>query len=61
GTVAGVVPVDNDSEVICVTQNGQVIKIKLKRVRIMGRTAKGVKIISLREEDRVVAVDRIDK
>ncbi|MDO9575858.1 MAG: DNA gyrase C-terminal beta-propeller domain-containing protein, partial [bacterium] len=61
GTVAGVVPVDDDSEVICVTQNGQVIKIKLKRVRIMGRVAKGVKVIFLKEDDKVVAVDRVDK
>jgi len=61
GTVAGVVPVDDDSEVICVTQNGQVIKIKLKKVRIMGRAAKGVRVIFLKENDKVVAVDSVNK
>lgn len=61
GKVAGVIPVDDDSEVICITQNGQVIKIKLKRVRIMGRIAKGVRVIFLKERDKVVAVARIDK
>jgi len=61
GKVAGVIPVDDGSEVICITQNGQVIKIKLKRVRIMGRIAKGVRVIFLKERDKVVAVARIDK
>ncbi|MCK4328453.1 DNA gyrase subunit A [candidate division WOR-3 bacterium] len=58
GKLADVVPVDDEAEVICVTKNGKVIKIRLKRVRIMGRAAKGVRIISLKNGDRVVAVDR---
>jgi DNA gyrase subunit A len=61
GILAGVVPVDDDSEVICVTQNGQVIKIKLKKVRIMGRVARGVRVITLKEGDKVIAVDKVEK
>ncbi len=61
GTVAGVIPVDDESEVICATQNGKIIKIRLKNVRVMGRVARGVRVISLKENDTVVAVDRVDR
>ena len=48
-------------EVILVTQNGQSIRFKESQVREMGRTAAGVKGISLRKDDKVTGMDIVKK
>ncbi|MEQ8199725.1 MAG: DNA gyrase C-terminal beta-propeller domain-containing protein, partial [Clostridiaceae bacterium] len=46
-----------DAEIIIATQNGYAIKFSEKDVRPMGRTASGVKSISLRKDDIAVCMD----
>ncbi|MBL4930479.1 DNA gyrase subunit A [Clostridium paridis] len=46
-----------DAEIIIATQNGIAIKFSEKDVRPMGRTASGVKAISLRKDDVAVCMD----
>lgn len=52
--------VDNDAEILMVTENGQSIIFDLKDVRPMGRTAQGVKGLTLSKGDRVVDAAVID-
>jgi len=46
---------DND-EIMMATRNGQSIRVAVTDIRVMGRTAAGVKGISLKKEDQVVAL-----
>ncbi|MEX1014428.1 MAG: DNA gyrase subunit A [Candidatus Paceibacterota bacterium] len=48
-------------EVILATENGQAIRFKETDVRSMGRTAKGVKAINLKKDDRIAGADVIEK
>ena len=48
--------VHNDNQVIIVTQKGQSIHFIVSDIRSMGRTAGGVKGITLKEDDRVVGL-----
>lgn len=49
-----------NDDIFAATQNGMAIRFNENDVRSMGRTASGVKAISLREGDYVVGVNRID-
>lgn len=46
-------------EIILITAQGQAIRFKEKDIRIMGRTASGVKGIKLRKNDEVIGMDII--
>lgn len=53
----GVKMTDGDEEIILVTQNAMSIKFNEKDIRPMGRTATGVKGITLSKDDMVVSMD----
>ena len=48
---------DGDEEIMLVTQNAMSIKFNEKDIRPMGRTATGVKGITLSKDDMVVSMD----
>ncbi len=52
---------DSDAEIILATKKGQAIRFKGKDVRPMGRTAAGVKGITLKKDDLVTSLDIIKK
>ena len=55
----GVKLTDGNEEIIMVTRSGQSIRFKEEEVRSMGRSAGGVKSISLGKDDRVVGMEVI--
>jgi DNA gyrase subunit A len=46
---------------MCITSQGKSIKLKVKEIRIMGRAAQGVRILSIDKPDFVIGLDRIVK
>lgn len=52
--------VQDDSQILMVTENGQSIIFEIRDVRPMGRTAQGVKGITLSKDDKVVDAAIID-
>ncbi|RQD88398.1 DNA gyrase subunit A, partial [Methanosalsum natronophilum] len=59
GPVVNIKTVKNEDEVMLTTSNGIVIRIPVKDIRVQGRNTKGVKIMNVRPEDKVVGVARI--
>lgn len=59
GEVVGVLDVRDDDEVMMVTKRGMLVRTSMENVRSMGRATQGVKLISLREGDHVVAMARV--
>jgi DNA gyrase subunit A len=57
--VAGALSVGEDDEVMFLTTKGQSIRTRVKEIRETGRGAKGVKLVSLAEGDRLMSVARI--
>ncbi|MCS7221717.1 MAG: DNA gyrase subunit A [Anaerolineae bacterium] len=53
--------IDENAEVLLVTQGGQAIRFKVSDVRPMGLLASGVGAIKLGEGDRVVAFNRVNE
>ncbi|KKN58656.1 hypothetical protein LCGC14_0550230, partial [marine sediment metagenome] len=49
-----------DMDLLVGTEQGQVIRIPIKSIRITHRTAKGVRVIKLYDQDSVVAIGRVN-
>jgi DNA gyrase subunit A len=61
GEISGCVSVLDDEDIMCITSQGKSIKLKVKEIRVMGRAAQGVKILSIEKPDFVIGLDRIVK
>jgi DNA gyrase subunit A len=59
GELVGCVNVLDDEEIMCITSQGKSIKLKVEGIRVMGRGAQGVRILSIDRPDFVIGVDRI--
>ncbi|MDR2792355.1 MAG: DNA topoisomerase (ATP-hydrolyzing) subunit A [Treponema sp.] len=58
GGLVGCVNVFENDEIMCITTHGKSIKLKVDSIRVMGRTAQGVRILNIEKPDFVVGVDR---
>ncbi|MDR2762872.1 MAG: DNA gyrase subunit A [Planctomycetaceae bacterium] len=61
GLVIGTCLVKDDDEVMMITAKGQIQRIAVSDVRVMGRNTQGVRLMNLEEDDSLVAVKRIPK
>ena len=58
GVVAAFTVADND-EIVLVTDGGQLIRCPVAGIRIVGRGSQGVRVIEVREGERVISVARL--
>ena len=56
GNVVGILQVTNHEDVMLVTADGKIIRLKVSTLREIGRATQGVRLIDVGENDRVVAV-----
>lgn len=54
GDVVGVLPVVDDDQVMLIASSGQIIRMPMDTVRIIGRNTQGVRLINLEESEYVV-------
>ena len=57
--VAGALSVRNDAEVMFLTAKGQSIRTRVSEIRETGRGARGVKLLTLAEGDRLLSIARV--
>jgi DNA gyrase subunit A len=56
GEVVGAKTVADKDEIMIITQNGMIVRCNIKDIRVTGRNAQGVRIISLKEKDKVSSI-----
>jgi DNA gyrase subunit A len=56
GLVVACMTVQEEDEVMMMTLSGMVVRISVNGIRIIGRATQGVKVMRLKEDDKVVAV-----
>ncbi len=61
GKVVVAKKVEDDEELIITTRNGMVIRTPVKDIRIQGRATMGVRIMKLKEGDKVISMARLVK
>ena len=57
--VAGALSVDEEDEIMMLTNNGQAVRTRVKEVRVIGRTTQGVRLINLADGDTLVGINHI--
>ena len=57
--VAGALNVADDDEIMMFTKSGQAVRSPVKDVRVIGRTTQGVRLINLREGDRLIGISKV--
>lgn len=60
GHVCGIKIVDEDDDIILISSDGIIIRILASDIRIMGRIAKGVRVMRVGEDSKVVAFTRAE-
>jgi DNA gyrase subunit A len=61
GPVVGVMQVGDDDDLMLITDGGMVIRTRVKGISVMGRDTQGVRLIDLKEGERVVGLARLEE
>ena len=59
GNVIGMKQVTNDDEVMFITNHGNIIRIKISGISLIGRNTQGVKLIGVKKDEKVVGIARL--
>ena len=59
GRVIGVQQVTEEDQLMLVSNNGKIIRMRIKDIRVIGRNTQGVRLIELDEGERVVSLARL--
>ena len=60
GEQVGAVIVDDDDEIMLITDGGTLVRTRVSDISVSGRSAMGVKLISLSNEERLIGIERIE-
>jgi len=60
GKVVAVFPVEDDSEIMIITQQGKLIRLEANEIRKTGRSASGVRLIKTDSGDMVTSASLVD-
>jgi DNA gyrase subunit A len=60
GQVVGALQVSDDDEAMLITSTGTLVRTPVAQISVMGRSAQGVRLIRLGEDDRLVGIARVE-
>ncbi len=59
GRAVGMAQVSQEDEIILITSNGKVLRIRAKDISVQGRNTQGVRLFDIDEEDKVVSFAKV--
>jgi DNA gyrase subunit A len=59
GDIIDIKPVSDKDDLMIISDKGQVIRTTISGISLMGRATQGVKIIRLKDDEKVVAVEKV--
>ena len=60
GKLIAIKSVTSDNDLMIITQNGLTIRLNVSTISILGRATQGVRVINLKNDDRIASVARVD-
>ncbi|NGX63742.1 MAG: DNA gyrase subunit A [Candidatus Anoxychlamydiales bacterium] len=60
GLVVGALSVQDEDGVFLMSSSGQSLRMRMKDLRVMGRSTQGVKLVALKANDNLIAVQKIE-
>ena len=61
GKIVGFKSVEDDKDLMIITNNGIIIRLSIENISKMGRVTQGVKLINLKDENKVASISVINK
>ena len=61
GNIVGVASVSDEDELLLITSQGIIIRIKVSQISSIGRNAQGVKLINLPQDVKVVCMEKVNE
>ncbi len=59
GEIMAILPVSDKDDLMIITDKGQVIRTKISGISLLGRNTQGVRLINVKPDEKVVAVEKI--
>ena len=59
GELVGALSVSKKDELVCITSQGNAMKLKLNSIPVMGKTAQGVRVVNIAPPDFAVGMARV--
>ena len=60
GNVIGAVVVSDKDGVVMMSESGQTVRISMEDVRVMGRSTQGVKLVNLKDGDKLLGLVKLE-
>lgn len=60
GDVIGAVKVHDQDSIVLMSKSGQTVRISASDLRVMGRATQGVKLVQLKEDDALLAIEKLE-
>ncbi|HPF50838.1 MAG TPA: DNA gyrase subunit A [Draconibacterium sp.] len=60
GELIAIKNVSDDNDLMIITQNGLTIRLAVGSISLLGRATQGVRVINLKDDDRIASVARVD-
>ena len=60
GNVVGALCVTDNDGMVMMSSTGQTVRISMRDLRVMGRNTQGVKLANLKEDDYLVAIQKLE-
>ena len=60
GNVIGALLVEEGDEMMLITSGGKLVRTRVDEVSVLGRNTQGVRLIRLREGERLVGMERVE-
>jgi DNA gyrase subunit A len=60
GNVVGAVAISDLDGLVMMSASGQTVRINMRDLRVMGRATQGVKLVNLKEEDTLLAIEKLE-
>ena len=59
GLVVGVEQVIANDEILVITTDGNIVRMRVNEISVIGRNTQGVRVVSLKDDNRVVCVEKL--
>ncbi|MFQ5451470.1 MAG: DNA gyrase subunit A [Nitrospinaceae bacterium] len=59
GSVIGIQQVTDNEELLIITSNGNIVRIKMSEISVFGRNTQGVRLVGIGKDNRVVSVEKL--
>jgi DNA gyrase subunit A len=59
GSVVGVQQVDEEDQLLVITSDGNIVRMRVNEISLIGRNTQGVRLVVIREGNQVVSVEKL--